>query len=491
MKTLLNLISLKFIASLLGLVYSIIQVRYFGASRTIEVYFAAQTLVYLITSLTQGGKLAEIFLPEYHRLEEKQKGLGFKALNIVINRLLVFGTIIIIVVFIFTPVFMKLIIPGFSPEEQRQAVQIFRVLLPYLFIQIVNSFYITILNAEEKFGRAEFLGMVNIIINISILVLLYHSLGVWALVISLLLGKFVEFFFYYFQLKKIGYTYQSIWQLPHFNHVSFFKAMQATFLYVGATQIYSVVLTASISYLPEGTYAIFKYVQNLANKIKGLFIQPFITIFFTRYSKLVQKSKSVVQEFKKYLTGIISVNNIVLIGSILMGDYIIEIIWGSKKFDESDVQLAYIFLLFNILGIIFSSVGSIYRKMAVSHHKGKQLYFYWSFAQLLSALFAYILINIFKVYGLYFIIPINSFLMAIVSFIVYKKTDTSLPFKFIDKENLIFILLTLLAFLIKFSYTIDKTIPIIKEEKIIIFVTITLILISYPTTVVYKLFKNE
>ena len=57
-------LSLKLLASFLALAYSIIQVRYFGASRIIEIFFAAQSLIYLV-SLTQSGQLAEIFLPEF------------------------------------------------------------------------------------------------------------------------------------------------------------------------------------------------------------------------------------------------------------------------------------------------------------------------------------------------------------------------------------------------------------------------------------------
>ena len=64
-------------------------------------YFAAQTLVYLVTSLTQSGHLAEVFLPEYHKLEAIKKGLGFKGLNIVINRMFLFGTLILL--FFFPP----------------------------------------------------------------------------------------------------------------------------------------------------------------------------------------------------------------------------------------------------------------------------------------------------------------------------------------------------------------------------------------------------
>ena len=200
MKILFTLFSLKLITSLLGLGYSILQIRYFGASRTIEIYFAAQSLIYLVTSLTQSGQLAEVFLPEFHKLNAIKSGLGFKGLNVVINKMFLWGTLIIAIVFIFTPFFINLLVPGFSGEDKEQAILMFRILLPYLFLQINNSFFITVLNAEEKYGRAELLGVTNTIVNILSLVVLYSYIGVWALVISLLLGKLIEFIFYIVQL---------------------------------------------------------------------------------------------------------------------------------------------------------------------------------------------------------------------------------------------------------------------------------------------------
>jgi putative peptidoglycan lipid II flippase len=486
MKILLKLFSLKFIAALLGLGYSILQVRYFGASRTIEIYFAAQTLVYLVTSLTQSGQLAEIFLPEYHSLNSIKPKLGFQGLNIVINRMLLWAGLIMTLVFLLAPYFILILVPGFSETDQAEATLIFRILLPYLFLQVVNSFFITVLNAEQKFGRAEFLGLTNTIVNILVLIFLFSIIGVWALVLSLLLGKIIEFYFYVFQLKKIGFKYQFSLSIPEFDHVFFFKTMQSTFLYVGATQFYSFVLTASISFLPEGTFAIFKYVQNLGNKIKGLMIQPFMTIFFTNYSNLIQRSKSVFKEFTKNMGSIINVSSITIIGAILLGDIFINLLWGGKKFDSSNVQLAYVFLIFNIVTVLISSVGEVYRKMSVAHGKAKRLYYFWVIAQLTSAGLSYFLIKYFNENGLFFIIPINAFLMGVMSYYVYKQTTDALEYNFLNWNNFIAIISIIIAIVIKYySFSIET-----QQLTIIVLISFSILLTTYPFMNTYKLYKN-
>lgn len=490
MKILLKLFSLKLLTSLLALGYSILQVRYFGSSRVIEIYFAAQSLIYLVTSLTQSGQLSEIFLPEFHKLNKIRNGLGYEALNIVLNRMFIWGGLIISTVFIFTPFFIDLLVPGFSDKDKLEATLMFRVLLPYLFLQINNSFFITVLNAKEKYGRAEFLSVTNTIVNILSLVVLFSYIGVWSLVISLLLGKFIEFIFYVIQLYKIGYRYKFLTYMSEFNHNSFFKTMKRTLMYVGATQIYSIVLTASISFLPEGTFAIYKYVQNLANKINSLFIQPFITIFFTKYSILLLKSKSVLNEFKKNIFSIININIIIIIGTILLGDYIIDLIWGSKKFNAENVELAYFFFFFNVISVLIGGVGSVYRKMAVANGKGKELYSSWVFAQLLSALSCYILIFNFEINGLLFIIPINTFLMGFTSYIVYKKTNKSLYYNYINLKNFILLFIVFLSYVLK-SYFLNFSFLNHKSDLIICLIFSALLLSIYPILSTYNLLKKK
>ena len=261
MNVLVKLFSLRFIISLLGIAYTILQVRYFGTSRSIEVFFAAQSLIYLVASLTQSGQLAEVFLPEFHRLSQIKHKLGYQGLNVVINRMILWGAAIIAIVFAVAPSVIQLIIPGFSEEDRAMAALIFRVLSPLFFFQIVNAFFITVLNARKLYERAQFLGIIMVSINILSLVLLYPFIGFWSLVVSMLLGKIVETIFCVYQLYRDGFTYNLLLSIPEFDHKSFFKTMRNTFLYVGATQVYSMVLTAGISFLPNGIYAVFKYVQ--------------------------------------------------------------------------------------------------------------------------------------------------------------------------------------------------------------------------------------
>ena len=96
-KIIIRLTGLKLVASIVGLAYSILQVRFFGASAEMDAYFVAMSAVYMITSLIQGGQLSEVFLPEY--LKQKSK-FGRKSahnlLSAILNRMLLIVIIILV-----------------------------------------------------------------------------------------------------------------------------------------------------------------------------------------------------------------------------------------------------------------------------------------------------------------------------------------------------------------------------------------------------------
>ena len=145
-------------------------------------------------------------------------------------------------------------------------------------------------------------------------------------------------------------------------------------------------------------------------------------------------------------------------------------------------------MIFNIIGILISSLGSVYRKMVVAHGEGKKLYFYWVFSQLLSAGFSYFLIRYFKVNGLYFIIPINAFLMGSVSYYIYKKTEAPISYKFLNINNFIALVLISLSIIIKFKsiaiYNLDN-----KYFILIALILSTMVLSLYPLINTYRLFR--
>lgn len=483
-KSVLILTGLNILAAILSLGYSVMQVYFFGVSRDIEIYFASTSVLYLILSLTQVGQLGEIFLPVYHKLKTgSQDNSGFRAISVIVNWLLIFTGLVCLIAFLLSPFLINIIIPGFSVEDRILAASIFRFSVFFILLEILNSFLTTILNAEKIYGKTEFTNVINVIISILVLFIFYNSLGIWSLAIGLATGKTVQFLMTIYYLKRIDFKYFFILKSEGFNHQSYFSSMISTLLYVGATQFYNIVLTSSISFLPEGIFAVFKYVQNLFIKVKGIFIRPVNTVFYTEFSSNFSLDKTKANEvLGKSLDLSLFILLTVLLFTIIFGDRILYILWSGEKFSDSYLHLAYHFLIFNFAGLIFVGIGSIYRRIAMVFGKAKFVYLMLTIAQLLTSVIAYCLIRIFGTEGLKWVILINVLLLHGVSYLTVFLQDKKLCFQInpINSGRIIILFISIIIIGLFFDYLLEDFL-ILPDSKVTVFIELfTLSLIILP-----------
>ena len=472
-KKILGLSGLRIVYSILGLTYSVLQVRFFGTSRAVEVFFVANAVAYLVTSLTQSGQLSEFFLPIYLSIKAKEgKDAAHRAFSVLINRFAVFLSIILIAFYFISPIVVSLMAPGFSIADKTLCVQMFRVFLIFMELQFINSFIDVTLNAEKIFGRVEWAAILNGTVSLILLLLFYKALGIWVLVLTLFAGKMIEFVLTVIFVKKVGIKYSFIWTESTFNARSFFKLMFNTSGYVAATQIYNMIFTAMATLLPQGTYAIFKYVQQISSKASGILLAPLSTVFFSHFSGHVASGKKELESKMKdpvlysFLLGIIFTGFVVLFGR-----EIINILWKSKAISSYFLEIGYWMLIMNFIGFTFSAVGSIYRKVTVSLDKGKYLYNFWIGVQIISAILSYFVITPLGWFGLPLVTFLNTSIMATCSVWVANQSGIVWE-KTIDFKNLTSIALSAFIFIsISFglNFILKTSLPVILIISIKVF----------------------
>ena len=194
---------------------------------------------------------------------------------------------------------LYLIGPGLDLEFKELGAQLFSISLILIFFTLIGSFVNTTLNAEQIFGRTELTGLINGLVSIGILVFFYAEYGIFTLVYALLAGKIIEFVIGLYFLKQIGYKYRLIWSSPQYDVFGFFKVMFTTSGYVGATQLYSLTMTAMASFLPVGSLSIFNYVTQLSSKASSIIMGPISTVFFSKFSTVVSQGKEILVNYLK------------------------------------------------------------------------------------------------------------------------------------------------------------------------------------------------
>lgn len=491
-KIILKLTGLKLIGSALGLLYSILQVRYFGASGEVDAFFIASSSVYLITSLIQGGQLSEVFLPIYlNQKKENGNKIAHLLLSAVITRLLVFVGIALIILYFFAPLVIQITGPGLTAEYKELSVNLFYLSLPLVLLILITSFTNTTLNAEQIYGRAEATALISSIISTSLLILFYKEFGVYVLVYSLLIGKIVEFIITLFYLKKIGYRYRFVWFLKEYDVTAFFKVMLTTSGYVLATQFNVTLMMAMASYLPTGSISLYNYVQQLSSKASNILIGPISTVFFSKFSKIVTEGKKELENYiKKPFEIIVFIFFIIFCFIFLIGNELLHFLWSSKSLTLDEFKIAYYMLSLNFLALIFSNSGQIFRKVSISLGYGKHLYKRWTIFQLFSAIGTFTFIYFFGIYGLIVFPIVNMLLMSSVSFYIARKgginSKKMIHDLLLNKKFIVFVSLTFISIvLIRYGFDFLKT------QNIIMIALKSLSLSFILCVFLFLTYKNE
>lgn len=383
----------------------------FGTSRAVEVYFAAATLYMMTVSLTQTGAVMDVFLPIYYRLKETRDALSAKAaFAVLLNWMVLLAGAAVAALWLAAPAVIALLVPGFGDADQAQGVLYFRAVLPLVLLRVVAIQFLGLCNAERWYGLPESMTPLSQIASMVVLVAAAPAIGVWALVASLWTSQTLQLLAFIAVTYRFGYRHALRWSHPDFAFGEVMRQVGSTYLYFGGTQVYKFALSAAVSILPQGIYAVYNYVQTLNGKLQGTILRPVGVVFLTDASESVAKGggriqPGVVRAALLRATAMVSLVVALFAGG---GRYALDVIWGHGKFSETDLELAFVLTLF-FLGLLYvTAMGLIARKLVAAMGRLGLLYLLMAAAQLVSALAAWWLIGRFGFEGLLATLVVNA-----------------------------------------------------------------------------------
>lgn len=443
------------IGLLLNIVYYILQVDYFGIDRQIEIYFIALNLTGLGLTALLAGQIGPLALPIY--LEKREKHgtkIADEVFSVIINWMFVFSIPVASILLCFAPFIIQLIVPGFEEIDQRSILLLFRILIFTIPIQVVNILLNNLLNAQNIYGRVELINILRIVISIVVLILLFDELGVYALILSYWIEVLLSFFINVFLLNRIHFNYQAKLYSSRFNHFKFFKQSSSAYFGSGSSQFYNFVLTASVSFLPVGIYAIFKYTETILMKISGIVLMPMNTVFFTTFAEeFNKKAKGLNKHIEQAINFGLLLSILILSLSVSFGNDILTFLWGGR-FSTVNYQIAYTFFVLNIITLVFFTIKTIFYRVALVYKQTFKIYLSQGLGWLVSSVYAYFSIKYFQSTGLGSVIIFVSLFPLIISFFVIysydKKIRTVLNFRYFVK------LIVLLVATLFFGYHINQ-----------------------------------
>ncbi len=274
-----------FISAVLGLFRDRLLAGRFGAGRELDIYFAAFRIPDFVYNIIILGGLIVAFLPlfaEYFSRNEKE---AWEMTNYVLNVILFCLIVLSAILFIFAPLLINWLFPGFSAEEIRLAIPLVRLLFLSPILFGISNLLSGIL---QYFRRFFVYGLTPILYNLGIIfgiLFLSPRFGIFGVGMGVVLGAFCHMAFQIPWVIKCGFSYKPLFNFKYPAIAKIFKLMVPRVFGVAAQQINLIVITSIASLVSVGAIAIFNFSNNLQSLPIGVIGTSFAIVIFPALSK--------------------------------------------------------------------------------------------------------------------------------------------------------------------------------------------------------------
>ncbi len=399
------------ISKILGLLRDRLLAGYFGASRELDIYFAAFRIPDFIYAVLIMGGMTAVFLPlfaDYFEKYKKENSRNEKEarwpeevlnfVNNVLNILFIFLVFLCGLLAIFTPQIIKFIIPGFSPSEKSLAISLTRIMfLSPLFFGLASIFS----GILHYFNRFLSYSLAPILYNLSIIfaiIFLLPIFGLYGLVYGVVLGAFIYLLIQVPAAKASGYSYKFIINFKDSNLKKIYKLATPRILGSIASQINLVVITAIASTLSPGSISIFNFSNNLHYFPIGLIGVSFALSSFPTLSKVWAngQKEEFSRNFSSTLNQIIFLIMPIIILIFLLRAQIVRLILGTGQFGWLETRLTAAALGVFSLGILAEGIIPFLNRAFFSLQETKVPVLISIFSMLVNIFLSFSFVNFLK-----------------------------------------------------------------------------------------------
>lgn len=251
------------LSALLGLIRDRLLAGRFGAGESLDIYFAAFRIPDLVYGILITGGITTVFLPVFSEFFKKNEKEAWDFVSNLLNCFFVFLVLLCGVLFVFAPLIINLIVPGFSAESKELAVSLTRIMFLSPILFGLSSIFSGILHYFNKFlvySLAPILYNLGIIIGIVFLVPLF---GIYGVAFGVILGALFYLLLQIPAAVKSGYKHSFSFNFKYSGLDKVFKLMVPRIVGTTAYHLNLIVITAIASTLTVGSIAIFNFSNNL------------------------------------------------------------------------------------------------------------------------------------------------------------------------------------------------------------------------------------
>ncbi len=387
-------------SQLLGLVRDRLLAHYFGASSTLDIYYASFRVPDFLYASIASFVAVTVLIPFLLVQENNSEGKG-RSREFINSVFTVFTLAMIVVcgaIYVMMPLLARYVVPGFSVEMREQFVLLSRVLLLSPFLLGISNLYGAITQSLRRFfvfAVGPLLYNLGIILGI---VFFMPSLGLLGVVLGILIGAFLHLVVQLPVLATEGL-------IPSFT----FRPNMATIrkvtalsiprtLALSATHLSTMVLVAIASQIEQGAITVFMLAFNLQSIPLAIVGMSYSVAAFPTLTKLWHGGNhgAFFEQIVTATRHIIFWSFPAIVLFIVLRAQIVRTVLGSGAFDWTATRLTAALLALFAISVVAQNLVLLYTRTFYAMGKTKNVLYANVVGALLVVLFSVCLLYAFE-----------------------------------------------------------------------------------------------
>ena len=175
-------------SALLGFFREVVNAHYFGTSWQLDTFLATATIPTIIFGLFNGALVSALVPTFSEYLAGGEDEEAWRLASTILNGLLIVLIVAGVIGWLLAPYYVPLIAHGFPPAQMAVAVRMARWLMPSIVATSLSGVVAAMLNAHHRFLAPALQGIAINILTIATTIVLFHRIGIYALVLGTALG---------------------------------------------------------------------------------------------------------------------------------------------------------------------------------------------------------------------------------------------------------------------------------------------------------------
>ncbi len=347
-------------STLLGFLREVVNARYFGTQWEMDTFLAAATIPTILFGLFNGALVSALVPTFSEYLAHGRDTEAWRLANTILNGLFLMLVVGSVAGWFLAPFYVPVVAHGFPPPQMEVAVRMTRWMLPSIIGTSLAGVVAAVLNAHHRFGAAALQGLAINAVTIAVVVLLFHRLGIYALVLGTTLGLCAQLVVQLPSFFRLG-AYRVQIDLTHPGLHRMLETLGPIVVGSAAGQIALFFDRFFASTLPPGYIAGINYATKLVGFPQQIFAAAIATVIFPLLASHFARSNHAAAR-RSVVTGLRLVMFIAIpatLGLVVLAMPIVRTLFERGQFVESSAVLTAHLVPYAAVGLVATAANVV------------------------------------------------------------------------------------------------------------------------------------